>query len=92
MKITLEAHPAKRHDGKPLFEHARGVRADGTLVAYVEVDKPGRPLNFIGTFEIDVAAVKAEVEKLLGHVVGDVGVPPKGTLGKPADEDDDDEG
>lgn len=92
MEITIGDHPSKNEHGKPLFPHARGVRVDGRLVAYINIDEPGRPLNFIGTFAQELCElVHTEVQKLLGHDVGAVSIPPKGLIAATAEDDDDEE-
>jgi len=93
-ELKLEPHPARTlcpisGEQTELLPHTKSVRVNGRLVAYIQIDKPGRPLTFIGTFPPEFAAqIKEQLEAVLGHEVGSVGIPPKSMLAITEDEDD----
>jgi hypothetical protein len=85
LKVEVREHPARKEGTKePLLPDDRSIYVNGVHVGYVNVKKPGRPICMIyhslriGSADAPafLAAVKAGVEQVVGHPVGDVHVPP----------------
>jgi hypothetical protein len=94
-ELKLEPHPARcpiTGDPHPGFAHTRSVRVNGHLVAYIQIDQPGRPLTFIGTYRPEFAnQVKAALETELQHHIGQTSIPPQSQLGITDEEDNADD-
>src|SRR4051794_37809526 len=100
-KLEIVDHPARQvvHGVSiPLLPDHRAIRINGTNVAYLLIDQPGRSLCFLQHFpEAFIALVRAEVEKQLGYQLGGSAAPPQervvddGADASDADEEDEDD-
>src|SRR4051812_22758451 len=94
-KLEIVDHPARQvvlGVSVPLLPDHRAIRVNGTNVAYLLIDQPGRSLCFLQTFpEAFIDLVKAEVEKQWVYQLGGSAPPPKERgVDEGADEPEDD--